>query len=544
MRKSVWLVILVIVLVFNDILPNNCINVWASTDELSSYKINNNFENEIILKEYNVAFKNIKSRLQSIKDSGYTVIEVSQIQGTKDNTLEYDNQDIMRQPINQKIGNFQLGTKEELQSLCEEAHNCGIKIIVEVELNHMAWNNSKDGLNPKVDYDMQGEDLYHNLGKCTNPNDRWEITQKDINGIDLNTQNPMVQDMALNFLNECVDVGVDGFRINDADSIETESGIDSDKVWSSDYWRYVLGNLKNRDKLLIYANTSKINYENSEIYNFISLASEESCLLLNDSIRNKDISKDEFNGCGKIKYYEDNNNYILNGINNLNDDERKLGYALNSARDVTPVFFVRPAGNIGESSDDFYENEDIKTLNKFHIDMKGKTEYITDNKNTIVISRGSKNAVIVNLGDNTTVEQETGLEDGTYENIMKPNGEFTVNNGIIRGNIGENQCAVLDKTKVTSNKTVIYYSGYDNPYIHYKINNGQWTAAPGVKMTASNDVDGYGYMIELDIGQETGMTACFNNGNGSWDSNGGNNYTFGTGYYTYKNGVITKITKK
>ena len=30
--------------------------------------------------------------------------------------------------------------------------------------------------------------------------------------------------------------------------------------------------------------------------------------------------------------------------------------------------------------------------------------------------------------------------------------------------------------------TTIYYKGYDNPYIHYRIADGTWTTAPGVKM--------------------------------------------------------------
>ena len=92
-------------------------------------------------------------------------------------------------------------------------------------------------------------------------------------------------------------------------------------------------------------------------------------------------------------------------------------------------------------------------------------------------------------------------------------------------------------------KTTIYYKGYDNPYIHYKVGNGQWTAAPGVKMEKSDDVSGYPYKMIIDLNDANNMTACFNNGNGQWDSNNGRNYNFKSGYYTYSNGVITKIEK-
>ena len=92
-------------------------------------------------------------------------------------------------------------------------------------------------------------------------------------------------------------------------------------------------------------------------------------------------------------------------------------------------------------------------------------------------------------------------------------------------------------------KTTIYYSGYDNPYIHYRVGNGQWTAAPGVKMEKSDEVSGYPYKITIDLNDANNMTACFNNGNGQWDSNNGRNYTFNVGYYTFSNGKITKIEK-
>lgn len=92
-------------------------------------------------------------------------------------------------------------------------------------------------------------------------------------------------------------------------------------------------------------------------------------------------------------------------------------------------------------------------------------------------------------------------------------------------------------------KTTIYYKGYDNPYIHYKIGDGTWTQAPGVKMEKSSEIDGYDYKITVDLATANKMTACFNNGYSSWDNNYGNNYTFGLGYYTVSNGVVTKIDK-
>ena len=91
------------------------------------------------------------------------------------------------------------------------------------------------------------------------------------------------------------------------------------------------------------------------------------------------------------------------------------------------------------------------------------------------------------------------------------------------------------------NQTTIYYKGYDTPYIHYMVDNGKWTTAPGVLMEATTEVEGYTHKYTLNLGEEQGATVCFNNGNGSWDSNNGNNYSIGVGTYGYSNGTFTEL---
>ncbi|MFD1908264.1 carbohydrate binding domain-containing protein [Paenibacillus rhizoplanae] len=80
------------------------------------------------------------------------------------------------------------------------------------------------------------------------------------------------------------------------------------------------------------------------------------------------------------------------------------------------------------------------------------------------------------------------------------------------------------------NTATIYYknTAFSNAYIHYKLDGATvWTTSPGVQMQAS-DFTGY-KSITIPLGSATGLTAAFNNGSGTWDSNGGNNYHFGTG---------------
>lgn len=106
------------------------------------------------------------------------------------------------------------------------------------------------------------------------------------------------------------------------------------------------------------------------------------------------------------------------------------------------------------------------------------------------------------------------------------------------GNSSAASTPVTVTTPVGNNVTIYYKTSYTNTYIHYKID-GQtnWTTAPGVAMTPSTH-SGYA-TITLPVGTATGITAVFNNGSGTWDNNGGNNYNFSTGTSTLVNGTIT-----
>nr|WP_267875439.1 carbohydrate binding domain-containing protein [Cohnella cholangitidis] len=90
----------------------------------------------------------------------------------------------------------------------------------------------------------------------------------------------------------------------------------------------------------------------------------------------------------------------------------------------------------------------------------------------------------------------------------------------------------------TNTATIYYKRGYSTPYFHYAPTGGAWTAVPGKAMTASAEYPGYS-VITVDIGTATSLSAVFNNGSGTWDNNGGKNYTFQLGISTFDGGTIT-----
>jgi hypothetical protein len=85
---------------------------------------------------------------------------------------------------------------------------------------------------------------------------------------------------------------------------------------------------------------------------------------------------------------------------------------------------------------------------------------------------------------------------------------------------------------------IYYYTSWNPGYIHYKLGDDSWTEAPGVQMTRYNSKYSY---YELDLGDNDSLTFCFNNGNGSWDSKNGANYSIvKAGSYIIRNGAISE----
>lgn len=89
------------------------------------------------------------------------------------------------------------------------------------------------------------------------------------------------------------------------------------------------------------------------------------------------------------------------------------------------------------------------------------------------------------------------------------------------------------------NTATVFYStastGWAAYNLHWAPDGGTWTAVPGVAMESACA----GWVKKtVDLGSATGWQATFNNGQGTWDNNGGKNYALGTGTITVKDGAI------
>lgn len=149
--------------------------------------------------------------IPTVKEQGFDAIQISPIQGTKDSGMEWWK---LYQPTNFKIGNTQIGTKEQLRELCAVANQYGIKIIVDVVLRHVAGD-PQSPLSPHKDVDP---DLLPYLCKeqipCNNYNDRWQCTHRCTGMPMFDYNNPNYRIKVIDFLNELLDCGVWGFRLD------------------------------------------------------------------------------------------------------------------------------------------------------------------------------------------------------------------------------------------------------------------------------------------------------------------------------------------
>lgn len=145
--------------------------------------------------------------------------------------------------------------------------------------------------------------------------------------------------------------------------------------------------------------------------------------------------------------------------------------------------------------------------------------------------------ITIDLGTSTSLTACFNNGNNTWDNNNTSNytfsspGTYTVSNGTVTSGEPSN----------TGSITVYYYTAWSSPNIHYQIGSGSWTSSPGVTMSSSS-VTGY-KVITIDLGTNSTLTCCFNDGNNNWDNNSGNNYYLSsTGTYTIKNSTITKGT--
>ena len=148
--------------------------------------------------------------LPDIAKQGFNAIQISPIQGTKDDGYEWWK---LYQNTNLKIGNPQIGTRKHLKHLCQSAKKHGIEVYADVLFHNVASNLTDEDVHPKVEPELL---MYvkDNIPKCEDYEDRYQTTHYRVGLPIVDYEDEGYQLLCRKLLWDLVDCGVSGFRID------------------------------------------------------------------------------------------------------------------------------------------------------------------------------------------------------------------------------------------------------------------------------------------------------------------------------------------
>lgn len=420
----------------------------SPTVSANKYKLKDNIQDGVILHCFDWTYNDIKAELPKIAKAGFTSIQTSPAQPNGTGTWYW-----LYQPISFSIGTNGVGTKAELQSLCDEAEKYGIKIIVDVVANHLRGDHNN------IDNDLKPSEYWHTFGGGIDWKNRWQVTHGSIGMPDIATENPYVQQKVCNYVQELKSVGVDGLRWDAAKHI----GVPSE---GDDFWKSVTQyGLYNYGEILGGPDDRSTGNEDimKEYTDYISVTDSNYGKELRDSFNSgkaptssgnwseKGISND------KLLYWGEShdtwsNNKDWGFSNEMSQNVIDRAYAVAASRNkVTALYFSRPSSTnkesikMGEKGSTHYTSSEVAQINKFHNAMDGKADYYTVSDGCSVITRKDGGAVIVKGSGSGEVSVENGggyAKPGTYTDAVSGN-TFTITSSTISGTIGSSGIAVV-----------------------------------------------------------------------------------------------------
>ena len=431
---------------------------------------------------WNWSFAEIEANMAEIAAQGYTAIQTSPIQPLKEATNLSTNTVgkhwwVYYQPIDFEIttqsGNA-LGTKDELISMIKTAHKYDVKVIVDVVANHLA-NETGNNLSPAIPEYLRADKYWHDISKNTNDwNNRYEVTQYCMSGLpDLNTANEEIQGYVLDFLKECVDAGVDGFRFDAAKSIETP---DDEIGIASNFWHTVITGAesyakeKNGKDLYIYGEIldTTTGLPVSAYTKYMAITDNSWGNTLRGNIASdKAAMASGYNKAAPasalVLWAESHDTYATDDANqsslNISDEDIVKTWALVAARkDAMGLYFARPESMtqaLGVASVTDWASDEVEQINKFHNAFVDENEYISNENGISYVERGDSGVVLVKAVDSVSSDISVTanlMKDGAYVDQITGT-TFTVANGKITGTIGDTGIAVVynaaEETKYT-----------------------------------------------------------------------------------------------
>ncbi len=436
--------------------------------------------NEVILHAWSWSFNTIADNMKQIAEAGYDFVQTSPANtcyvgdggglslfspnGPEASGKWY----FYYQPIDWKIGNHMLGTRDEFKAMCDSARKYNVRVIVDVLPNHTAFDRSAvtaDLLNAVGGMD----NLYHSDGmrEVKDYNDRYQCTLNASGGLpDVNTENPDFQYYYLQYVNDLINLGARGLRYDTAKHI----GLPTDPVdpknvemgYTNNFWDVALGHeaaeglsLLVPDSLYVYGEVLQDrNTKETEYADYMDLVASGYGHVLRHAIEAQNAGVEDLVDWHHparpdqlVTWVESHDTYCNgNESAKLTDDQIRMGWVFITSRSTgTPLFFSRPAGStrdnyygdnkVGPRGNDEFFHPEVVAANNFRHAMIGQPEqiYVGSDGAVIEVARGAVGASFVNFTDKQQkVEMPCNLPDGKYTDKVHDT-QFTVKGGVIKG---------------------------------------------------------------------------------------------------------------
>lgn len=512
-KKRIRNTILGTALSFSMVLPGIVVTAPAVTAEAAartsgnSYGLADSIQDGVILHCFNWKYSDIEAELPAIAEAGFTSVQTSPAQpSVKSGTWYW-----LYQPLGFYVGTNDLGSKEDLEDLCDEAEKYDINVIVDVVANHLAGDHTN------IQGDLKDSQYWHTYGKVTSWADRDQVINGEIGMPDLNSEHPYVYQTVSNYIDELQDLGVDGIRWDAAKHI----GLPSE---GCNFWPEVTDQgLYHYGEILVGPDDRTSGNEGlmKEYTKYMTVTDSTYGKTLRDAFASgtvptafgnwsaRGISND------KLIYWAEShdtwsNNQDWGYSNTMSQNVIDRAYAVAASRnDISALYFSRPSSankediKAGAKGSTHFTSDEVSAVNQFHNAMDGQPDYYTTGNNCAVVSRETGAVVVAGSGENFNVTVPNGggtTQAGTYVDAIT--GEkWTVTSESMSGRIGSTGISVLykegtlpenpDEPDDPSETSTVYYENTNNwsdVYAYYwSDKNEHMTTWPGTRMTNVKD---------------------------------------------------------
>lgn len=436
MKKTINYGLLMLVMLFSM-----ASNIFAD----NKYGLKDNIQDGVILHCFDWTLADIQEEIPNIAKAGFTAVQTSPVhERAGKGSVWYD----VYRPYDFKIGNG-LGTEADLKALCAKAHEYGVKVIVDVVANHTDYSNVADRL--------MDQGLYHKPFDVSNWNDRNQVTHGKIGMWDLDTNNPTVQAIIKQYIQDLKACGVDGIRWDAIKHIGLPSEGDSfmPNVVDQEMYNYgeILDGTGGDDKTLFpeyqtYMSITDNGYGNGFADSFAGGS-------INGSVGNfnQRNAKTE-----KLVYWgESHDTYANDGGQSKNKSQNVIdrAYAVVAGNNgATALYFSRPAQKakndikFGDKGSVHFKDAEVAQVNYMHNACAGEPNYYVKGDGVCAQVRKSGAIIVLGRGSDRDVTVANGagdgkwLKSGTYKDMVG-GGVFTVDASTISGHVGESGIAVI-----------------------------------------------------------------------------------------------------